>query len=217
MRVIIPTKSNFDDLMNLYYQIRRDPAVNHIHLVGDGHDVAHKLHNMFDGVVGPETTVDWVDKSIGLHKMWNQGLDANTMADDHVAIINDDVTLSDGALGIVEDLFNRRFTIGLVTPSAETSFTDEFVQSFGFAGYCMCLRRELARSFRFDERMKWWYGDNDIIKWVQHNTDYKVGITGLCYATGNRSATINNDPPPNFHADIENDAALFKEKWGVGD
>ena len=79
----------------------------------------------------------------------------------------------------------------------------------------MVIAKDLIDEWRFDEEMMWWYGDNDIILWVSKIKGRLTGLSGSAHALNNRSQTIRNDPPPNFQEHINNDARLFKEKWGI--
>lgn len=209
INVVIPTKSNFDGLFALLESMSSDESINEIVVIADGIDAYNHLlphsGNLF--------TLYMVPLASGLHKMWNIGMDHFSGSGKHIAIINDDVLLSPNALSVACDLLDSEPDIGLVTPWSDTTVTDKFIETTGFAGFCMVISSNLVDLWRFDERMMWWYGDVDVIMWVARKMKRRTGLTGLCHATGNKSQTITNDPPPNFHQDIENDARLFHEKW----
>lgn len=208
--VIIPTKSNIQDLNSLLLNLYADESVLEIVVIADG-DAAHA--RLAQDAPVPITLLQ-VPLSIGLHTMWNLGMDHLKGRSQHLAIINDDVTLSDNAIGKVCTILDKRPDIGLLTPTPDIEMTEEFVPSSGFAGFCMVLAKDLVDEWRFDETMKWWYGDTDIVMWVNSVKNRTTGISGLASATNNRSYTINNDPPPNFYSDIENDARIYHSKWG---
>lgn len=205
---VIPCKSNFDGLVTLVAQLCEDAAVGRIVVVADGEAAFEHIQSL-----NLPTELLSVPLSIGLHRMWNLGMDAVVTGERHVAIINDDVSLSPGAMSTVARLLDANPQLGLLSPSQDAEHSFELNPTTGFAGYCMVLAKDLAPQWRFDETMMWWYGDNDVIMWVTHTMDRVTALTGWCHALGNRSQTINNDPPPNFHADIANDAKIFMRKW----
>lgn len=207
---IIPTKSNIEDLNSLLLNLHEDKNVLEIVVIADG-DAAHARLAQHPPV--PITLLQ-VPLSIGLHTMWNLGMDHLKGRSEHLAIINDDVTLSQNAISKVCAILDSRPDIGLLTPTPDIHMTEEFVISSGFAGFCMVLAQDLVDEWRFDENMKWWYGDTDIVMWVNNTKQRLTGISGVASATNNRSYTITNDPPPNFYSDIENDARIYHSKWG---
>ncbi len=212
MNVVIPTKCNFNDLLALVSTLLRDTAVNKLVVIADGNDA----YNTLSSILPTSVILLRVDLSVGLHKMWNMGMD-ECGDGEHLAIINDDITLDENSMSIVNNLLNCNPDIGLVSPSNSFGCTDEFLEMTGFAGFCMVIHKKLLNEWRFDERMKWWFGDTDIITWVSKVKGLKTGMTGLCHAMGNRSHTINTNPPPNFAEDIHNDMLLFKAKWDIKD
>lgn len=208
--VIIPTKSNVVDLYQLLVDLHKDPKVGEIIVIADGEETYNRL--LIEAPV--KVTLLKVPLSIGLHTMWNLGMEHVKGRNQHLAIINDDVSLSPGAIGKMCELLDSLPAIGLVTPTDNQSVEDGFIPSTSFAGYCMVLASDLVDEWRFDENMKWWYGDVDVVLWVNKTKKRLTGISGYASATNNRSYTITNDPPPNFHQAIENDARIFHSKWG---
>lgn len=212
--VVIPTKSNFDGLFNLVSQLEIDNSVKTVVVVCDGENAISAI----SGNLPPKAVVLMAELSIGIHKMWNIGIEYLVQNDsiangNHVAFINDDVSLSGECMSKMCSVLDSDKSIGLVTPSWTDEVNEYFIPSTAFAGFCMCVRSELINEWRFDERMKWWYGDNDIISWVTCDKDMQTGISGIGKAIGNKSHTITNDPPTNFHNLIHEDARIYHEKW----
>ena len=199
-------------LMRLLGQLEPDPSVNKIIVVADGENAYNLVdsHNLPSKVV-----LTRVELGAGIHVMWNLGKDMVEHHDNHVAFINDDVSVAENCMSIMSDVLNRNSEIGLLTPNFTGHQLEEFSETQGFAGFCMMLARDLVHDYRFDERLKWWYGDNDIIMWVNRIANRKTGITGLTTCAENQSYTITNDPPKDFHMHINNDARIYKEKWGI--
>lgn len=207
--VVIPTKSNFDDLFKLIAQLQADDSVNKIVVVADGENA----FNYVASRLGSKMKVFSVELSIGIHRMWNLGIDYLLPNGNHMAFINDDVSLSENAMSVVCEFLNSHPGVGLVSPSWSDDLSGEFHEMTAFGGFCMCVQSFLMPRWKFDERMKWWYGDNDIISWVTCDMDLKAGVTGLARCNGNRSQTIDNDPPANFHALVTEDGRIYHEKW----
>jgi hypothetical protein len=81
----------------------------------------------------------------------------------------------------------------------------------------MALSRELAKEWRFDESMKWWYGDDDVLMWTINTKKLRAAVTSIARCSGNSSATIAADPPPNFVSQVLNDKLIFCLKWNLED
>lgn len=207
--VIIPTKCNDNNLIEMIEVLRRDSSVYDIVVVADGDETFARITPKLDSSVH----ITKVELSIGLHTMWNLGMNIVQENNRHVAIINDDVSLEEGAVGIVAAMLDADPKLGLVSPSDDANFKDHLQVLSFFPGYCMVLAADLAREWRFDENMKWWYGDNDVINWVSKVAKRITGKTGNTHAVGNKSHTINNYPPPNFQKDIDNDRLIYLSKW----
>ena len=207
--VVIPTKSNFGDLERLIGQLSMDASVGLIVIVCDGPNALKHVSRLIQDKV----VIFAVPVGTGIHNMWNIGMDYLQKRNNHIAFINDDVSISENCVSLVAGLIDSDPTLGLVSPCVDNSTTEPFIPSTGFAGFCMFLVRDLVSKWRFDERMRWWYGDVDVICWVSQAENRRTGVTGVASCSGNRSQTIVNDPPPNFQRDIENDARLFAEKW----
>lgn len=207
--VVIPTKSNQQGLTRLLGQLSSDAGIDSIFVVADG----ERAIEMVASIEKPSNTITThVELGMGIHVMWNLGMDLSTRGN-HVCFINDDVSIEAKCMSVMAGVLERHPEVGLLTPNSVGVTLPEFSEATGFAGFCMMLAADLCPQFRFDERMKWWYGDNDIITWV-NSIGRKTGYTGLTSCSENQSYTINHDPPANFHELIAEDARIFGEKWG---
>ena len=79
----------------------------------------------------------------------------------------------------------------------------------------MALSKDLTKKWRFDESMKWWYGDNDVLYWVLKTQKRRAVITSVARCSGNSSTTIDNDPPDNFVQTVQDDKLKFYIKWNI--
>lgn len=217
--VVVPTKSNISGLTRLAGQLVSDPAVGELVVVADGPDALRSV----EGLGLASCRVESVPLGSGIHVMWNLGLQARE-AGSHVLFLNDDVSLGPDAVGRLEAVLEAYPTLGIVCPSyASEALTEDYRPVYGtcrgiyngtggLAGFCMMLRSELADSWRFDERMKWWYGDDDVLNWVLKR-GYKAGITSWATCRHDHSVTIEGDPPADFAATVERDREIFETKW----
>lgn len=215
--VVIPTKSNLNGMLSIVSVLEKDPLVRHLYVVSDGESAVSRTDN-------PRVTSITVPEGSGIHVMWNLAL---TTSDGHahVLFLNDDVTVYEDTLKGMSSTLDTYPELGLVCPTyAPESFEGDYREvddicggrydgSGGLAGFCMMLSKSLTQEWRFDERMKWWYGDNEIVAWTRCCKKRKVAICSGSTCSNNSSWTITNDPPKSFIEDITRDGELFREKW----
>lgn len=209
--VVIPTKSN-PAVHDLVHVLAHDPAVGKVLVVGDGADATtlSRLH---------------VPRGAGIHAMWNLGLRLAAPGR-HVLFLNDDVSITTGTVSGLVRTLDEHPEVGLVCPNysgeaiegdyrpvAETC-RGRYDGSGGLGGFAMMLRSTLAEEWRFDEEMKWWYGDDDVLRWTLFTKGMVVAISALATCAENSSWTIAHDPPADFGSVVANDRRLFIEKWG---
>lgn len=217
--VIIPTRSNQIGLAEIMVILKRDPIVGKIVIVADGHDAYHLSKHRH-----PDTTVVQVSERAGIHRMWNAGLEYTSPLH-HVLFLNDDVTVNPDTLVGMSATLDRNPELGIVCPNySGEEITDEYRSvtdtcrgryngTGGLGGFAMMLRNRLAETWRFDERMRWWYGDDDVLNHVTIRLGMKAGICRDSTCSDNTSYTINNDPPPGFAQIVAHDRRVFTQKW----
>lgn len=220
--VVIPTKSNLDGLVSAVADCMKSRKVKRIVVVADGEKAWGVLSALPSSVVKL-----MVPEGTGIHAMWNMGLE---IADGHVLFLNDDVRLGDGAIDAMCASLDRNPDYGLVCPQywqqvsaaaqyvhdrdvfTETTCRGRYDGTGGMAGFCMMLDSRLAEEWRFDERMKWWYGDDDLVAHVVEKGLRAAIISGASCVHAH-SKTVDNDPPKDFAATVENDRKIFQMKW----
>jgi glycosyltransferase involved in cell wall biosynthesis len=218
VNVVIPTKSNISGLTRVVAQTLLDPMVNKVIIVADGADAYNKLHaipnmNKVIKVMVPEGS--------GISVMWNLGMNV-AGNDGHVAFINDDVSLSNQCMNTLAVELTRNSDYGLICPSysdpkleQDMLVTDvcqgRYDGTGGMAGFCMMLASDLVPHFRFDERMKWWYTDNELVDWVVKN-NRQCAISAETTCIHDHSKTISTDPPKDFAAIVANDKKVYEGK-----
>lgn len=222
--VVIPTKSYVAGLTKVVAQCMQSPKVHKIVVIADGQTGWETVKALPSGVIKT-----MVPEASGIHVMWNQGL---SMAEGHVLFLNDDVELGEGAIEAMCDALDRNPEFGLVCPQyhqqvgahaqyiadvifTETTCRGRYDGTGGMAGFCMMLAEDMAKDWRFDERMMWWYGDDDLVAHVVTKGRRAAIISGGTCRHGH-SQTVDNDPPANFARIVERDRQIYEKKWSIG-
>jgi glycosyltransferase involved in cell wall biosynthesis len=217
--VVIPTKSNISGLAPLISVLMRSQGVSRVIVVGDGFETAGMLQALPESVIKT-----YVPRGVGIQAMWNAGMKLANQGD-HVLFLNDDVTIDKATVpGLIDALIDDA-SIGLVCPKyagdsdvdiiAHGTCRGRYDGTGGMAGFCMMLAADLVPHWKFDERMIWWYGDDDLVNWVNLKMNRLCVITARARCTHAHSQTIENDPPINFAAVVENDRKIYEEKWNA--
>lgn len=216
--VVIPTKSNICGVRDLLSVLRETPAVRDIYVVADGSFAFSELQNEH-GII-----LSCVEEASGIHVMWNIALN-RTDGLAHMFFLNDDVQIDNDTVEQLSKTIDSNPTLGLACPRYAPEVIDldyrpvtdicggRYDGTGGLAGFAMMLRNSLVPEWRFDERMKWWFGDNDILLWVTITKGLHAGIARDSSCSDNESWTITNDPPADFNAAVKMDEQIFKKKW----
>lgn len=220
---VIPSRSNIDGLTSIVKQLVEEQSVVDIRIVADGNEAFGKINSMLEKEnLSDQCTVLLVIENSGIHKMWNYG--AESVEGKHILFINDDVVVDDGAIDVLAGMLDIHGELGIVCPNYDNRNIAEPYQPVsiacpgrydgtdGLAGFCFLVCSEVARDWMFDERMKWYYGDNDIVNWVRL-TGKVAAISSFASMQPNPSWTKTNDPPNGFFEAIKNDERIFNKKW----
>ena len=217
--VIIPTKSNVAGLMSLLGDVLADVSAHHICVIIDGEDANRAVPDL------PMTVERHVvPLGSGIHHMWNLGL-RSVVPGSHVVFLNDDVRLDKDCLTALAESLDSDPTIGLICPNyssvdlcehREVSDTcrSRYDGSGGMAGFAMMLSSDLVPRWKFDENLRWWYGDDDLLRWVARTMQRRAVISSTTRCIHHDSVTIKADPPADFGRLVENDRRYFETKWG---
>lgn len=222
--VIIPTKSNIDGLSEtLSVLLRSSSGVDNITIVTDG-PLAYEAVCILPSVTRMAVGVLTVPLGSGIHVMWNAAMNHAPKDDQHVLFLNDDVSIDTNTVHGMEAALDSHKELGLVCPQyspvpaplpyQEVTGTcgGRYDGTGGLGGFCMMLAADLAKVWRFDESMKWWCGDDDVLNWVRITQGRKAAITPNARCSNNTSWTINNDPPLNFSAVVAEDVRIYHSK-----
>ena len=218
VNVVIPTKSNFTGLAELLSDLSVDPAVDTICIVADGQNTYDTLPDPSDGIIKVV-----VPEGVGIHKMWNRGIEA-VGRESHIAFLNDDVRLEQHCLSSLSDSLDNDPTIGIICPNYTSIDMNEdrrvlntcgsrYDGTGGLAGFAMMLRSDLAKVYSFDEKLTWWYGDDDVLLWVTKTMGFRAVIAHQARCQHADSVTIRTDPPADFGRLVAEDREYFRAKW----
>lgn len=214
--VVIPTKSNFTGLDTIVKQLVNDNKVTKIVVVADGKETYEQL-DFLPAIV----TKVYVSRGAGIHRMWNIGL-ALAHPNSHVFFVNDDVSLAKDCVSQLVAALDADESIGLVSPhyantpvqpdiESRTTCRGRYDGTGGMAGFAMMLTSDLVPYFKFNEEMKWWYGDDYLVDWVYKIAERRCVITARTSCMHYHSQTVNNDTPENFAAIVNNDKIIYEK------
>jgi hypothetical protein len=144
-----------------------------------------------------------------IYAMWNAGVAAAKGAD-HIAILNDDVTIPPGALRFMADVLDDYADIGVVYPDVNADWDFPIFRGIerttgtwgagGMTGFAFMFRASL--DIEFDEAYSWWYGDDAFEEDVRDTGLAVARVTGvpIRHVPG-RSAAKRDDLGPLIEAD----------------
>lgn len=226
---VVPSRSNVEGCVLVLERLEKDPQVSTTVLVADG-DEAYEAYEALLGESDlKKVRLERVELGAGIHVMWNIGVEAARRENSAVALVNDDVVIADNTVGSLVSLLAYDESLGLVCPAYDYRKFSDITQDVstvcngrydgtgGLAGFCMVLAADITQRFKFDESMKWWYGDNDVLLHVTRNEKRRAAITSLARCSGNSSHTVDNDPPADFVKTVQDDKLKFYVKWGIED
>ena len=214
---VIPTKSNVKGLHTVVHQLLKESKVARIIVIGDGEE-GRAL-----GEALPSSVVKlFVPAESGINVMWNMGLEA-ALPKSHVLFINDDVEIERGTIDKLCAALDRNESYGLVCPKywdgelSEDRYSRDTCRgrydgTGGIAGFCFMLPHDIAYKYRFDENMKWWYSDDDVVWSVNAMERGNYIVAGTSIKHGH-SVTIESTPPKAFEKLVEQDKQYFQKKW----
>jgi hypothetical protein len=218
VNIVIPTKSNSQGLIALLNDLSGDSCIDKICVVADGHEAFDALPPL-----ASNTMSLLVPEGTGIQHMWNRGMDS-VGRDKHIFFLNDDVRLHMSCATVLAESLDQNSDIGLICPnySSQDMPTDRSVVDTcrsrydgtgGMAGFAMMLRNNLAAAWVFDENLKWWYGDDDLVMWVTQTQRLQAVISHQARCEHADSVTIRTNPPRNFGRIVEEDGIYFVSKW----
>lgn len=170
-----------------------------------------------------------------LSRLWNVGIDwahrltiAEVEPDGRpaeewaVAILNDDVLLPPGFLGVMAAALDRH-GVDIAFPGPYMT-TDHVNRRKGpvplahrMAGWCFVVRG--SSGLRADERLRWWCGDDDLEQQALQCGRGTVGVAQRTFNTGHPDTDLRHLHPDESTVGVlreqtNADMAAFVRKWG---
>ena len=163
------------------------------------------------------------DGPANIQRLWNIGLDivdrqAWHNGGYHVAVLNDDLRIPKGTLPALSDaLTYHKGTIAYPDQSRSLKKGHNSVERrrgpynlhYRMSGYCWMLNGDAG--LRLDEKLVWWYGDDDI-EWRAAELGGTVRVGGTYVEHLSPNGSTNSDPDLAKQTGI--DRATFIAKWG---
>lgn len=156
-------------------------------------------------IVVPDTAPDR-----NISRWWNLGLDRLTslgLMEWNALVLNDDVTLEPGAVQrLAAALRKHRAALGYPGPR-ERLLTEPGGERI--TGWCFMLRGE--GGLRADERMAWWYSDNQL-DWEARAQGGTVTVPGIGHTHHDPNGYTNRVPA--LAQQARRDRETFMARWG---
>lgn len=218
--IVIPFKSYIEGLTLLISQLQLDTSVARIVVVADGEDAYRLLYDLPTDIIKI-----CMPASIGnIHKMWSLGMQI-LGTKNHIAFINDDISLAENCITNMLDVMLKDETIGLISPNYATQpspHDDVDYEVFsvsgsrydgygGFAGFCFMIARDLVPFWQFNTNLKWLGGDNLLVGWVTQVMKRKAIVTHKAKCIHEDHTTFYSDPPPDWANQRERDKLTYNK------
>jgi GT2 family glycosyltransferase len=181
--VAIPTRYEPERVLSLVYAVLAEPRTS-VLLLDNGHSPA--LVERIDlSYVEVRSTPE-----LGIYEMWNEAVRvAEDRAVDVLVLLNDDVRIRTGTIGILADVLRNHPEVGVACPDWPTPLDRGIPDRIalrrvggagaheGMTGFCFAMRVGLP--VRFDTRFGWWYGDDMFARLVLAAGYRIVRVEGL--------------------------------------
>lgn len=223
---VIPTKDRLDLLRPLVEQIRGQGEAAEVIVCdnGSGPDTKAWLAGQQD-----ITVLDLPD--VGIHHMWNAGVDYVTERygrSAHIAFLNNDLRLGAGFLGAMSRALESDNTLVAVSGNYDGRRHPGLVQHVddicagrydgtgGLAGFAFMVNAAwFGGGYRFPEQCMWWYGDTDLVALVR-KVGAKVGIAlGAEVEHLDGGGKTGAWDSPEMQAQLAADKAAFFQRWAA--
>jgi len=155
--------------------------------------------NTFDNTPTPHVNNIYDHGEINIQRWWNVGIHfAKQNGADYVAVLNDDLVLSDDPLNKIARLMEESgATLGYPVP-----------HTGHISGYCFVLN--LKHGILPNESYRWWYGDNDL--WNQ--AEELGGLIGAAASVRHLHGNELTSNSPKLMALADEDRTLHLSRVG---
>ena len=166
------------------------------------------------------------DSERNIQKWWNAGLDYIKSSAEfkkidkyHVAILNSDLIIERSDLDLLQDALTVSGTVVSHQDHSNELELGEFRVKhrrgdtpfrYKLTGYCFVVDGSL--DLRFDERFRWWYGEDDF-EWRAREMGGVVRVGGPTITNLDQDGAIKNDH--SLRQQVFADREEFISKWGT--
>lgn len=180
----------------------------------------------------PDDRATYLDGAgMGIHEMWNLGIDHALEAHGHrtrIAFLNDDLRLGDGFIGhlataldagaptliAVSGNYDGR-TANVPVVDVTDICAGRYDGTGGLAGFAFMVRGDYFTSgYRFPVECRWYFGDNDLMAAINAVPEYRAGIVIAAEVEhldgGSKTGDWNS---PEMLAQLDADRAAFEARW----
>ena len=115
--------------------------------------------------------IDTTGREPAIYQWWNEGVrEAQALGASHVAILNDDILVAPGTMAHMAAVLDANPDLGCVYPQGGAAHVPESLAAqrteglwhsaagLGMVGWCFMIPADLG--IPFDERYRWWAGDD---------------------------------------------------------
>lgn len=169
--VVIPVKDELHYTKRVVKQCAADPSVVRTVVIDNGST------DWTLGWLANRPEVDVIEMpGVGIHEMWNRGVDEVIGDVTSVAILNNDLDLGPGALAECDEVLQKLPRLAAVCPNYDGRTgkprtvvptteicAGRYDGTGGLAGFAMVVAADFLAGYRFPEDCRWWYGDNDLV------------------------------------------------------
>jgi GT2 family glycosyltransferase len=160
-------------------------------------------------------------EGLTLHQMWSAGIRearARSRACD-IAVLNNDLVIGPDFCRRLAAALRSDPDLVAVSPNYDgrplegVAYVTSTFKNGGLAGFAFMVRGEAFDHLAIDERLRWWYGDDDLVAQIVA-AGKRAGITGattVCHVGGG-SQTITYTREVVDH--LEHDLLHMLAKWG---
>lgn len=219
--VVIPVKDNLAMTRGVVSELEQQGGWDDLVLFDNGSSDPEMVEWL-----GSQRVAEVVDASDagGIHVMWNRGVDLAFSRHRHptVVLLNNDVSLGPQfCQRLVGDLHRSGASVvcgnydgrpGRGVQPVRGICAGRYDGTGGLAGFAFAVAPEVFESgFRFDETMRWWFGDNDLCLSVEAAGGwYGVSLRAECQHLDGGSQTARS---AEWDSIVEADRVAFLAKW----
>jgi hypothetical protein len=162
---------------------------------------------------------------LSIYQMWNLGWDAAIKdfgPKVHIAFLNDDIYFLPDTLSKLSQYLEQNMDVGAICPDYERAvklgtasglMLERTTSTFGhkgLAGFAFMVKGHLP--VRVDWNLRWWYGDDDLVKEIEKLNLKVAKLIGL--PVDHYQGTSYNYIRDELERQIELDRQYFNKKYG---